>query len=72
MDIAPLLHISPHKLMIQAREHPEKVPFPVFQIGHVVRFPTKAVLRYLEEDLGMGEFPFEEWEKNYKEENNAK
>lgn len=53
-DIAPLLHVSPHRLMIQAREHPEKIPFPVLQIGKVVRFPRHAVLGYLEDVVGLG------------------
>ena len=48
------MHVSPHRLMIQAREHPEKIPFPVLQIGKVVRFPRHAVLGYLEDVVGLG------------------
>ena len=53
-DIAPLIGTDPHSIRVAAREHPERLGFPVSVIGNRTFIPRRAFIRWIygsEEDL---------------------
>lgn len=47
-DVAPLLDCNPHSVRVAAREHPERLSFPVCVIGNRVKIPRLPFIQFVE------------------------
>lgn len=50
-DVAGILNCHPYAISLAARDHPEKLGFPVNRIGSRTRIPRKAFLRFCGEEV---------------------
>ena len=46
-DIAGILHCDAQQIRVEARREPCRLGFPVVVVGHRVRIPREAFLKYL-------------------------
>lgn len=45
-DVAPIMECNPQALRITARQHPERLGFPVVCVGNRVKIPREPFLRH--------------------------
>lgn len=46
-EVAPVLGCQPYAINVAAREHPERLGFPVCVLGTRVKIPRQAFLRWM-------------------------
>lgn len=46
-EVAAVLCAEPHAIRILAREHPERLKFPVLVIGNRVKIPRQPFLKFM-------------------------
>lgn len=47
-DIAPVLDCNPQSVRVAAREHPDRMGFPVCVIGNRVKIPRLPFIQFIE------------------------
>ena len=47
-DIAPIMHVAPYSINVQAKKDPAKLGFPVVVVGTRVLVPRLGFIKFLE------------------------